>query len=126
MPSLNKVQLIGRLGQDPEKRSTPKGNTIASFSLAVDRHWKSAKGEIKKTTDWFRVEFWGKLAEVCLKYLKKGRLVYVEGRLKTDKWEEKGETRYFTKVIASGMQMLEKKGAAAEVETEEVEDAAED
>jgi len=121
MPSLNRVQLIGRLGHDPKSRSTSKGNKVASFSLAVDHNWKSASGEVKKTTDWFMIEFWGKLADVTLKYLKKGRLVYVEGRLKTDKYEDKGETKYFTKVIGGVLQMLEKKAddVVAEVPEEE-------
>lgn len=121
MPSLNRVQLIGRLGYDPKSRTTAKGNKLASFSLAVDHRWKSASGEVKKSTDWFMVEFWGKIGEVALKYLKKGRLVYVEGRLKTDKYEEKGETKYFTKVIGETLQMLEKKADDVVVEVPEEE-----
>ena len=99
MPGLNKVQLIGRLGKEPEQRKTPKGRAVTSFSLAVDRAWKS-KGETKKGTDWFNVDAWGKLGEICQKYLQKGQLVYVEGALRTDKYEQDGETKYFTKVIA--------------------------
>src|SRR5512135_58111 len=121
MPSLNRVQLIGRLGYDPKSRTTAKGNKVASFSLAVDHRWKSAGGEVKKSTDWFIVEFWGRIGEVALKYLKKGRLVYVEGRLKTDKYEEKGETKYFTKVIGETLQMLEKKADDVVVEVPEEE-----
>jgi single-strand DNA-binding protein len=125
MPSLNKIQLIGRLGKEPEQRKTPKGTPVTSFSLAVDRIWKS-KGETKKTTDWFRVEAWGKLGEICQKYLQKGLLVYVEGALRTDKYEHEGETKYFTKVIASKMQMLEWKGKEEEPVSEEEEEIAED
>lgn len=107
MPALNRVQLIGRLGKDPETRITPRGSKVASFSLAVDRRWKDSKGEQKKSTDWFQVEVWGKLGEICQQYLHKGQLVFIEGRLKTDRYEHEGETRYFTRVIASQMQILE-------------------
>ena len=107
MPALNRVQLIGRLGKDPETRFTPKGSKVASFSLAVDRRWKDMKGEQKKATDWFQIEVWGKLGEICQQYLHKGQLVFIEGRLKTDRYEHEGETRFFTKVIASQMQILE-------------------
>ena len=107
MPALNRVQLIGRLGKDPETRFTPKGSKVASFSLAVDRRWKDVKGEQKKSTDWFQIEVWGKLGEICQQYLHKGQLVFIEGRLKTDRYEHEGETRFFTKVIASQMQILE-------------------
>lgn len=102
MPALNKVQLIGRLGKEPEMRNTAKGTAVTSFSVAVDRVWKG-----KKDTDWFNVEAWGKLGEVCQKYLQKGQLVYIEGSLRTTKYEHEGATRYFTKVVARSMQMLE-------------------
>ncbi len=122
MPALNRVQLIGYLGKAPEARFTPKGSKVTSFSLAVTRRWKSANGEAKEATDWFNIEAWGRLGEVCQQYLKKGSLVYVEGRLRTDRYEDKeGETRYFTKVIASAMQMLERK-TAEEPEPLEVEE----
>lgn len=110
MPSLNRVQLIGRLGRDPEVRYTPKGTPCTRFSLAVDHSWTNAEGERRTDTEWFHIEAWGKLGEVCQKYLKKGRLVYLEGRLHTDKWEdEKGEPQSLTKVIASALQMLDRK-----------------
>jgi single-strand DNA-binding protein len=125
MAGLNKVQLIGRLGKEPETRKTPKGAAVTSFSLAVDRLWKS-KGESKKSTDWFRVDAWGKLGEICQKYLQKGQLVYVEGALRTDKYEHEGETKYFTKVIASKMQMLEWKGKEEDLADEEGDEVAED
>ncbi len=122
MPALNRVQLIGYLGKVPEARFTPKGSKVTSFSLAVTRRWKSANGEAKEATDWFNIEAWGRLGEICQQYLKKGSLVYVEGRLQTDRYEDKeGETRYFTKVIASAMQMLERK-TAEEPEPLEVEE----
>ena len=109
MPSLNRVQLIGRLGKDPESRFTPTGKKVASFSLAVGQRWKGADGKVKEQTEWFNIEAWGRIGEICQQYLQKGRLVFIEGRLKTDRYEDKGETKYFTKVVATSMQMLEKK-----------------
>jgi single-strand DNA-binding protein len=110
MPALNRVQLIGRLGKDPESRFTPSGKKVAHFSLAVSNRWKSAEGEAKESTDWFNVETWGRLGEVCAQYLHKGSLIFLEGRLKTDKYEDKsGETKYYTKVVALSMQMLDRK-----------------
>jgi len=110
MPSLNRVQLIGRLGKDPEGRYTPKGKQVVSYSLAVSNRWKS-EGETKEYTEWVNIETWGRLGEICMEYLKKGSLVYIEGRLKTDRYETDGETKYFTKVVAATMQMLDKKPA---------------
>ena len=110
MPALNKVQLIGYLGKDPESRFTPNGKKVVHFSLGVTQHWKSA-GESKESTEWVNVEAWERLGEVCQQYLKKGSLVYIEGRLKTDKYEDKGETKYFSKVVALGMQFLDRKSA---------------
>ncbi len=108
MPALNRVQLIGRLGKDPEGKYTPSGKKVTHFSLAVSQRWKS-NGETKEYTEWVNVETWGRLGEVCQEYLKKGSLVYVEGRLKTEKYEDKGETKYFTKVVALTLQFLDKK-----------------
>ena len=109
MPALNRVQLIGRLGKDPESKFTPTGKKVAHFSLAVTQRWKSG-GESKDYTEWVNVEAWGRLGEVCQEYLKKGSLVYLEGRLKTDKYEDKGgETKYYTKVVALTLQFLDKK-----------------
>ncbi|MBN2148620.1 MAG: single-stranded DNA-binding protein [Anaerolineales bacterium] len=108
MPALNRVQLIGNLGKDPEVRFTPTGKKVTLFSLAVNRRWKSGS-EMKEVTDWFNVEAWGRLGEICLEYLHKGSLVFIDGRLKTDRYEHEGEYRYFTKVIAQQMQMLDRK-----------------
>lgn len=124
MPSLNRIQLIGHLGKDPEVRSTPTGKKVTSFSVAVSRRWKNSAGEDKESTDWFNVEAWGRLGEVCKQYLRKGRLVFLEGHLRTDRYDHEGETRYFTKVIASQMQMLDRKAEElpaieAEEQTEE-------
>ncbi|MFN2197371.1 MAG: single-stranded DNA-binding protein [Anaerolineales bacterium] len=115
MPGLNRVELIGRLGREPETRFTPTGKKVCHFSLAVDRRWRSAEGETREATDWFNVEAWGRLGEICQDYLSKGRLVYVEGRLQTDRYEQAGETKYFTKVILNNMQMLERKPGEEEI-----------
>jgi single-strand DNA-binding protein len=108
MPSLNRVQLIGRLGKDPETKLTPSGKKVCHFSLAVDRRWRTIDGESKAATDWFNIEAWGRLGEVIQQYLHKGRLIFIEGRLQTDRYEQGGENRYFTKVIARNMQILER------------------
>jgi single-strand DNA-binding protein len=114
MPALNRVQLIGRLGRDPEVRYTPTGKRVAHFSLAVSNRWKSEEGEIKEYTEWINVEAWERLGEVCQEFLKKGSLIYIEGRLKTDRYEENGGTRFFTKVVASTIQFLDKKPSEEE------------
>ncbi len=107
MPALNRVQLIGRLGKDPEGKFTPTGKQVTHFSVAVSERWKNRDGENKEYTEWINVEAWGRLGEVCNQYLRKGSLVYVEGRLKTDKYEDQGETKYFTKVVAQMVQFLD-------------------
>ena len=109
MPALNRVQLMGRLGKDPEGKFPPTGKRVAHFSVAISNRWKSKEGEAKEYTEWVNVEAWGRLGEVCQEYLKKGSLVFVEGRLKTDKYEDKGENKFFTKVVALSMQMLDRK-----------------
>jgi len=119
MPGLNRVQLIGRLGKDPETRFTQAGKKVCSFSVAVSRRWKNAAGETNKSTDWFNVDAWGRLGEICQSYLGKGRLVFVEGRLQIDRVEHEGDVRFYTKVIASEMQMLDRKPE----EPGEIEDA---
>ncbi len=124
MPALNKVQLIGYLGKDPETRSIPTGQKVTTFSLGVTRRWKS-DGGTKEATDWFNIQAWGRLGETAQKYLKKGSLVYVEGRLQTDRYEDKGgETKYFTKVVALTLQFLDRKPAEEPVDEIAVEEAA--
>ena len=126
MPALNKVQLIGYLGKDPESRTTPTGKMVSSFSVAVTRRWKAGK-ETKEATDWFNVEAWAQQADLSQKYLKKGSLVYIEGRLQTDRYEDKsGQTKYFTKVVASAIGPLDRKPAEEPVaELSVAEEAAE-
>jgi single-strand DNA-binding protein len=108
MPALNRVQLIGYLGRDPESKYTPTGRRVTDFPVAVTNRWKdpAGAGETKEYTEWVNIEAWGRLAETCHEYLGKGSLVYVEGRLKTDRYEDQGETRYFTKVVARTVQFL--------------------
>lgn len=123
MPSLNRVQIIGRLGKDPLEKTTKKGTKLTIFTVAVDRQWKGSDGVVHKEIDWFNVEAWGRLGEICLEYLKKGRLLFLEGRLRTDRYEKDGEVKYFTKVIARQMQMLDyqskDKKESANIELEE-------
>ena len=109
MPALNHVQLIGRLGKDPEGKFTPTGKQVTRFSLAVTNRWKTRDGETKEYTEWINIEAWGRLGQVCQEYLKKGSLVYLDGRLKTDRYEDQGDSKYFTKVVALQMQMLDRK-----------------
>ena len=123
MPALNRVQLIGYLGKDPESRFTPTGKQVTHFSLAVTQHWKTG-GEMKEYTDWVYIEAWGRLGEVCSQYLHKGSLAYVEGRLKVDRYEDNWEMRYSSKVVALGVQMLDRKGSEEPIMTVEEETAA--
>ena len=107
MPALNRVQLIGYLGRDPESKYTPTGKRVTDFPIAITQRWKSENGETRENTEWVQIEAWGRLAENCHEYLGKGSLAYVEGRLKTDRYEDQeGETRYFTKVVARTVQFL--------------------
>jgi single-strand DNA-binding protein len=108
MASVNKVILIGNLGRDPETRYTADGAAITNITIATSDRWKDkASGEMKESTEWHRVAFFGRLAEIAGEYLKKGRPVYVEGRLRTRKWQDKdGQDRYTTEIVAENMQML--------------------
>ena len=108
MASVNKVILIGNLGRDPEVRYAPSGSAICNVTLATTRSWKNKEsGERQDETEWHRVVFYDRLAEIAGEYLKKGKQVYVEGRLKTRKWTDKdGQDRYTTEVIANEMTML--------------------
>lgn len=122
MPALNRVQLIGYLGKDPESKYTPTGKKVCHFSVGVTQRWK-ADGEMKEYTDWFNIEIWGRLGEVAQQYLKKGSLVFVEGRLKTDRVGEGENAKYYTKVVALSLQFLDRKPADEPVMSVE-EDAA--
>lgn len=108
MASINKVILIGNLGRDPEVRYTPSGAAVCNVTIATSRNWKDkTSGEKVEETEWHRVVFYDRLAEIAGEYLKKGRSVYVEGRLKTRKWQDKdGVEKYTTEIVADNMQML--------------------
>ena len=107
MASVNKVILIGNLGRDPETRYMPEGGAITNISVATTEKWKDKTGEMQEKTEWHRVAFFGKLAEIAGEYLKKGSQVYVEGRLQTRKWQDKdGQDKYTTEIVANVMQML--------------------
>jgi single-strand DNA-binding protein len=110
MGTMNKVILIGRLGRDPEERTTAGGTRVSSFNLATDAYHG---GNAEKTTDWHRIIVFGKIAEQCNQFLKKGRLVCVEGSLQTRTWEKTpGEKRYFTDVVAARVTFLDSKGGS--------------
>jgi len=107
MASVNKVILVGNLGRDPETRYMPDGGAITNISVATTDKWKDKAGEMQEKTEWHRVAFFGKLAEIAGEYLKKGSQVYVEGRLQTRKWQDKdGQDKYTTEIVANVMQML--------------------
>jgi single-strand DNA-binding protein len=123
MASVNKVILIGNLGRDPETRYMPDGGAITNISVATTDVWKDKNGDKQEKTEWHRVAFFGKLAEIAGEYLKKGSQVYVEGRLQTRKWQDKdGNDKYTTEIVADRMQMLGSRqgmggGAAPERDT---------
>jgi single-strand DNA-binding protein len=105
--SVNKVILVGRLGQNPEVRYTPSGSAVANFSVATNEAWTDKSGQKQERTEWHRVVVWGKLAELCNQYLQKGRQCYVEGRLQTREWTDKdGVKKYSTEVQAQTVQFL--------------------
>ena len=111
--SLNKVMLIGNLGNDPEVRSTQDGRSLCTFSIATTESWKDKNsGELVEQTEWHRIVFFNRLAEIVEQYLKKGSKVYVEGQLRTNSWEDKntGEKKFRTEIVAREMQMLSSRG----------------
>jgi single-strand DNA-binding protein len=104
---LNKIQIIGHLGKDPEMRYTPSGKPVTTFTAAVSRTWNSADGERHSETEWFNVVAWGTLAEICKQYLVKGQQVYVEGRLQTRRWDDKEGVKHTSvEIVANEMMML--------------------
>lgn len=105
--SVNKVILVGRLGRDPEVKYTPSGAPVAKFSLATDESFKDRSGELQKHTEWHNIVAWNKLAEICGQYLTKGKLVYIEGSIRSRQWEDQaGNKRTSYEIIARTMQML--------------------
>jgi single-strand DNA-binding protein len=112
--SVNKVILIGNLGKDPEVRHTPSGAAVANFSIATTEAWNNREGQREERTEWHRVVAFGKLAEICGQYLKKGKQVYIEGRLQTRSWDDRdGNKRYTTEIVANTMTMLGRAGEAS-------------
>jgi len=107
MASVNKVILVGNLGRDPEVRYTPSGTAVANFSLATTENWTNKEGQKESRTEWHRVVAWGRLGEICGEYLSKGKQVYIEGRIRTNEWEDQeGNKRQTKEIVALTMQML--------------------
>jgi single-strand DNA-binding protein len=114
--SLNKVMLLGRLGADPEIKYIPSGQAVSNFNLATSYSWKDDSGNLQTKTDWHRIVVWGKMAETCHEYLKKGSKLYLEGSLQTRQYEDKdGQKRYITEVRMNDMIMLDSKGSGENV-----------
>lgn len=113
--SINKVILVGHLGGAPESRYMPSGSAVANFTLATNESWRNSEGSTEERTEWHRCVLFGKTAETAKEYLKKGQLIYLEGRLRTRNWEDKdGVKRYTTEVIGDSFTMLGRKGAGVE------------
>ncbi|RME16650.1 MAG: single-stranded DNA-binding protein [Bdellovibrio sp.] len=113
MSGVNKVMIIGRLGADPEVKTVSSGQTVARLSVATSEAWTDKEGQRQERTEWHRVVVWGKLAELCGRYLTKGRQVFVEGRLQTRSWEDQeGQKRYTTEIVANNIQFLGAPGEA--------------
>lgn len=106
MSGVNKVIIIGRLGQDPEMKAISQGATVTRLNVATSENWTDKNGQKQERTEWHRITVWGKLAEICGKYLAKGRQVYVEGRLQTNSYEKNGVKMYSTEIVATTVQFL--------------------
>src|SRR3990172_5166642 len=115
MSDLNRIEVIGHLGQDPDSRYTPSGKRVTKFSVAANRKWTTQEGEEKTATDWFNVECWNGLAEVVDRYLRKGRKVLVEGRLQIERYEKDGQACQYVKVVASNVIFLDSPSESEEV-----------
>lgn len=112
--TVNKVILVGRLGRDPETRYTSSGQAVCNFTMATDESFKDRAGDRQKRTEWHRIVAWGKLAEICQQYLKKGSQIYVEGRIQSRQWDDReGNKRTTTEVVANTMKMLGSRAEAA-------------
>jgi single-strand DNA-binding protein len=120
--SVNKVILLGRLGQDPELKYTPGGAPVCNFSMATTEAWTDKQGQKQERTEWHRIVVWGKLAELCNQYLSKGRQAFVEGRLQTRSWDDKeGNKRYTTEIMANTVQFIG--GAASAGQSNQVDNS---
>src|ERR1700730_13077578 len=110
--TLNRVQLIGRLGGDPELRYTSAGLPVATFSLATNRQWPGKDGSLQEETEWHTIVAWDKLAQICSEHLSKGRLVFIEGRIHTRSWESNGQKQFKTEIVAADMLILDSRQTA--------------
>jgi single-strand DNA-binding protein len=110
--TLNRVQLIGRLGGDPELRHTGTGLPVATFSIATNRQWPGKDGTLQEETEWHTIVAWDKLAQICSEHLTRGRLVYIEGRIHTRSWEANGQKQYKTEIVATDMLILDSRPSA--------------
>ena len=117
--SVNKVIVLGRLGQDPELKYTPSGAAVCNFSVATSDSWTDKEGKKQEKTEWHRIVVWGKLAELCNQYLSKGKQAYVEGKLETRSWDKDGTKMYTTEVKASTVQFLGQSGGGAPSSSDE-------
>ena len=114
MAGVNKVILVGNVGQEPRANTTSNGGTVLNLSLATSENWKDKNtGESQENTEWHRVVFFNKLADIAKQYVNKGSKLYVEGKLQTRSWDQDGETKYATEIVAREMQMLDSKGGAS-------------
>ena len=122
--SLNRAQLIGHLGKDPELKYTQNGTAVATFSIATSESWKDKDGNVTERTEWHNIVAWRKLAEICGEWLKKGKRVYIEGKIQTRSYEKDGIKKYITEIVADDMIMLDgAKSASSESETASLVDA---
>ena len=120
MSGVNKAILVGHLGADPEMRHTQSGTAVATFRVATTERYNDRSGERQERTEWHRVVTWAKLAEICNSYLKKGKQVYIEGRIQTRQWEDQsGQTRYTTEIVANNMVMLGRAGDSGDVPSQQ-------
>jgi single-strand DNA-binding protein len=115
MSGVNKAIIIGRLGGDPDIKYTPSGDAVANFSIATSEEWKDKDtGEKKERTEWHRIVAWRRLGEICGEYLSKGSQVYIEGRIQTRSWEQDGNKKYMTEIVATNVQFLDSKKAKSD------------
>jgi single-strand DNA-binding protein len=127
MVSVNRIIIIGNLGSEPEMRFTPNGRPVTSFSAATNRRYTTSEGERREETEWFTIVTWGRLAEQCNQFLSKGRLVYVEGRLRTHSWEgQDGQKRYRNEIVADRVSFLDRQSSAHLSEDKSIEPGMDD
>lgn len=119
---INKVTLVGRLGKDPDSRSSPGGSIVVKFSVATVERFADRSGQKQERTEWHNIVAWGKLADICAQYLRKGKLVYVEGAIRTEIWDDKatGQKKYRTEIVAREVKMLDRRGDSGSDNNDEV------